>query len=158
MNSSQSGWQWALLTGLTLLMMGCADDVAQPGPGDPCDDSPECTTGLCHETCLDPASDDDSDGLTNEVEVALGTDPQSADTDGDGLSDGVEIGDDLEAPADEDGDGKIDALESDISDADGDCLSEQRDPDDTTTEEDMATLLDAGCCCAGSCADLGIAV
>ena len=35
----------------------------------------------------DPTADDDGDGLTNEEEAALGTDPSEADSDGDGMSD-----------------------------------------------------------------------
>lgn len=35
--------------------------------------------------------DTDGDGLTDDHEIALGTDPQRADTDGDGVSDGAEI-------------------------------------------------------------------
>lgn len=35
--------------------------------------------------------DSDGDGLTDEEELALGTDPMNPDTDGDGISDGVEV-------------------------------------------------------------------
>ena len=35
-----------------------------------------------------PAADDDDDGLTNEEESGLGTDPNNPDTDGDGIIDG----------------------------------------------------------------------
>jgi hypothetical protein len=35
--------------------------------------------------------DSDGDGLTDEEELALGTDPTNPDTDGDGISDGVEV-------------------------------------------------------------------
>jgi hypothetical protein len=38
-----------------------------------------------------PATDPDGDGLTNEEEEQLGTDPNDADTDNDGLSDGEEV-------------------------------------------------------------------
>ena len=37
------------------------------------------------------AADSDRDGLTDEEELALGTDPNNPDTDGDGFSDGVEV-------------------------------------------------------------------
>ncbi len=37
------------------------------------------------------SEDADSDGLTNDQELQLGTDPNKADTDGDGLSDGDEV-------------------------------------------------------------------
>ena len=36
-------------------------------------------------------ADDDGDGLTNEQEAALGTDPHNPDTDGDGIPDGWEV-------------------------------------------------------------------
>ncbi len=41
---------------------------------------------------LVPTDDDrDDDGLTNDEELALGTDPDNADTDGDGMPDGAEV-------------------------------------------------------------------
>ena len=40
---------------------------------------------------LDP--DDDNDGLDDDVELTLGTDPKNPDTDGDGVPDGQELGD-----------------------------------------------------------------
>jgi len=73
--------------------------------------------------------DSDADGLKDADEVTLGTDPHNADTDGDRVKDGVEVG--LTYPAlaaiDTDGDGAIDALESDRLDDDGDTLSNQQD-------------------------------
>jgi hypothetical protein len=42
---------------------------------------------------LDPAADEDEDGLTNGQELTLGTDPYKKDTDGDGVNDPVEIAD-----------------------------------------------------------------
>jgi type II secretory pathway pseudopilin PulG len=56
------------------------------------------------------SADSDKDGLTDAVELYVGTDPQKADTDGDGLSDGVEflrLGTDPTL-ADSDGDGITD--------------------------------------------------
>ena len=35
--------------------------------------------------------DDDNDGLSDQQELALGTDPLKADTDGDGINDGAEV-------------------------------------------------------------------
>ena len=61
-------------------------------------------------------SDQDGDGLVDEVEAELGTDPLDPDSDGVGLSDGVETN--YGEAIDTDGDGLIDALDSD-SDADG---------------------------------------
>ena len=45
------------------------------------------------KTALNPSSaqDSDGDGLPDDVETVLGTDPNRADTDGDGVSDGAEI-------------------------------------------------------------------
>lgn len=42
-------------------------------------------------TLYDPNGDDDGDGLTNQEETDLGTNPDVADTDSDGLSDGDEV-------------------------------------------------------------------
>lgn len=63
--------------------------------------------------------DTDGDGLPDELEVILGTDPTKADTDGDGLLDGTEVGPDATRPIDTDGDGVIDARDTDD---DGDTL------------------------------------
>ena len=40
---------------------------------------------------LSPDGDADGDGLTNVVEIAIGTDPLNPDTDGDGMPDGFEV-------------------------------------------------------------------
>ena len=73
-------------------------------------------------------TDDDGDGLLGGVESTLGTDPNNPDTDGDGINDGVEVGADVNNPLDEDGDGIIDALDSNILDTDGDGVNDQQDP------------------------------
>ncbi len=73
-------------------------------------------------------TDDDLDGLVTGQEVALGTDPNNPDTDGDGIEDGEEAGTDLNNPIDEDNDGIIDALDSNILDTDGDGVNDQQDP------------------------------
>nr|CAA6820753.1 MAG: Unknown protein [uncultured Thiotrichaceae bacterium] len=57
--------------------------------------------------------DSDFDGLSDEIERILGTDPQLMDTDGDGLSDGVEVGNEPATPIDSDHDRMIDALDID---------------------------------------------
>jgi len=73
-------------------------------------------------------TDDDLDGLVTGQEVVLGTDPNNSDTDGDGIEDGVEVGSDFNNPLDEDNDGIIDALDSNILDTDSDGVNDQQDP------------------------------
>lgn len=60
-----------------------------------------------------PNGDKDGDGLTNSLELSLGTNPNLADSDNDGVPDNLELGSDPSKPLDTDGDGKINALDSD---------------------------------------------
>ena len=90
------------------------------------DNSNPCIPSSSHAACL--ATDSDGDGLTNAQEDALGTGRNNPDTDGDGTPDGIELGVNIHAPADSDGDGVIDALESSATDTDGDGVSNQLDP------------------------------
>ncbi|TXH71900.1 MAG: IPTL-CTERM sorting domain-containing protein [Thiothrix sp.] len=78
------------------------------------------TEGTVTVTVTSPntGTDTDGDGLTDTQEAALGTDPSLVDTDLDGVPDKVEVGTDLSKPIDTDGDGKIDALDTD-DDGDG---------------------------------------
>lgn len=76
----------------------------------------------------DCETDVDGDGLLGGEEAVLGTHPNNPDTDGDGMDDGDEVGPDVANPLDEDGDGIIDALESNILDADNDGVNDQQDP------------------------------
>ncbi len=62
--------------------------------------------------------DDDNDGLTDQQEAAIHTNPLKWDSDGDKISDAVEVGGQPGTPLDTDGDGIIDALDTD-SDNDG---------------------------------------
>ena len=57
-----------------------AEVTAASNPLDPC--SPNLTSPTC---------DQDNDGLTNQQEAGIGTNPIIADTDGDGLNDGAEV-------------------------------------------------------------------
>jgi eukaryotic-like serine/threonine-protein kinase len=63
--------------------------------------------------------DDDTDGLSNQQEVQLGTDPKNPDTDGDGLSDGVEVNQYGTNPK--------------IQDTDGDTLSDGKEVNELKT-------------------------
>ncbi|PVZ66760.1 carboxypeptidase regulatory-like domain-containing protein [Pelagibaculum spongiae] len=75
--------------------------------------------------------DDDQDGLSNEQEIELGTDPAIADTDEDGLQDGVEVNEFNTNPllADTDGDGISDSIEVNLS-------LDPNDPADSQIDED----------------------
>jgi thiol-disulfide isomerase/thioredoxin len=72
---------------LSLSLLGAC--VAGSGD-DKCVESDTATS--CSEDGADEGSlDPDEDGLTNDEEEALGTDPDNADSDGDGYSDGAEV-------------------------------------------------------------------
>lgn len=75
--------------------------------------------------------DSDLDGLFDGPEALLGTDPNNPDSDGDGIGDLEEVGDDIMNPLDEDEDGIIDALDSNILDTDMDGVVDQLDPANT---------------------------
>lgn len=94
--------------------------------------------------------DVDADGLTNDEEADLGTDPEDADSDNDGLSDGDEVDlgtDPLVADSDgggtEDGD-EVDAgtnpldSDDDEADSDGDGLTDDDEEDTYGTDPDEA--------------------
>ena len=98
------------------VMIAACSDTAQEKEGSVDED-----TSSTEETLIDS----DSDGLSDEEEAVLGTDPNDADTDDDGLNDGEEaIGesDPLQADADEDGlnDGEEVTANTDPNNADTD--------------------------------------
>ena len=97
------------------------------------------TTNTAQAPCVDESSsvrisvsncdsDQDGDGLLGGEEAAAGTDPEDPDSDDDGIDDGIEVGPDPNNPTDTDGDGLIDALESNVVDTDGDGVVDQQDP------------------------------
>jgi len=57
--------------------------------------------------------DSDGDGLSDQYEETIGTEPYLADTDGDGINDGIEVGNDQSKPLNSDHDRYIDALDYD---------------------------------------------
>ncbi|MBJ7355906.1 hypothetical protein, partial [Nocardioides sp.] len=108
--------------------------------------------------CPADPTDSDDDGLTDEEEAEIGTDPQDPDTDNDGLSDGDEVNTHTTDPLDPDTDdgGVTDGAEVDhgtdplngaddlpgTGDADGDGLTDVEegelgtDPNDPDTDDD----------------------
>jgi len=139
-----------LWVALSLALSACPDDAKRP-IGGTCGSDSECAAGQCiANLCLEPEGDEDGDGLTNRLEGSLGTDPLNTDTDGDGIADGDEVGD-VNAPIDEDGDGKPDAIESTSSDADADCIADQSDTDEANPETNPANLGRVVCSKVGVC-------
>ncbi len=106
----------------------CAPDRAEPGAArttPATDPNANCSgaTPVCDTTrgvCVPRmgATDTDMDGIPDDVERRIGTDPTNPDTDGDGIPDGREVGPDLNNPRDTDMDGTIDPLDPD-DDGDG---------------------------------------
>jgi len=144
-----SAWHVAIAVAL---ISGCGADPKRTY-GQICDDDSQCETGTCYAgLCIDPDGDEDADGLINRIEVALGTNLLNADSDNDGIPDAEEVGVDLANPADSDGDGRLDALESNAYDSDFDCIADQFDPDDTVPETDPAVLATFICSKVGACA------
>ena len=155
------------ITGTFAVIACIATAACGGGPGAigaSCGADSQCESSFCYAAqCMDPEGDTDSDGLGNLQESELGTDPLASDSDGDGLADDVEIGADLDAPRDVDGDwergnGLHDANESAIADADGDCIADQFDPDNHDVETDLAVLAALACRNEGACAADGAVV
>lgn len=107
---------------------GDPPDTTTDGPPDTTTDGPP-DTGT-DGTTPDPDTpiDSDGDGVPDDVEAVLGTDPNNADSDGDGVDDGDE---------DTDGDGLTDFQEIEAGtdpqnpDTDGDGLNDKIDPEPT---------------------------
>lgn len=152
-----TAYSLALVSGLASLTVACAEDRRPIGAS--CGESSECAEGECLAGyCLDPNEDTDGDGLLNKIEAALGTDPTQRDTDGDGLDDGDEIGNDVQHALDADHDGHVDAIESNVVDADSDCIVNQLDPEDAVPETDPHTLASFVCKHVGVCVAEGASV
>ena len=79
-----------------------------------------------------PTGDLDGDGLTNEREEELGTDPRNPDTDGDGVNDGAEV---------EDGSDPLDP--GSFADADRDLVPDTIELADGSDPNDPASFVDS---------------
>ena len=128
----------------------CTLTGATTGECGKCTSNADCVGGHTGPTCDVPTGactdkDTDGDGLNDTVEKLLGTDPMKKDTDGDGIDDLVEVtprGGGPTEKVDSDGDGTIDALDTDsdndgitdanegVADLDMDGLANFRDADD----------------------------
>lgn len=84
-----------------------------------CDSVNACDVQVITVEVVDLAEDFDNDGIPAGVEIALGSDPNNADSDGDGIDDGIEIGLDHDNPTDTDSDGVPNVLDDDD---DGDSI------------------------------------
>ncbi len=95
----------------------------------------------------DAATDSDGDGLSDEDELTLGTDPLNPDSDGDGLSDGDEVaaGTDPLNP-DTDGDGILDGdevlLGTDPTTADAACAAASAEATIARRPADLIIMID----------------
>lgn len=126
-----------------------ADTFTGTDTSAPPDTSGGVDTSPAPDTQLPPGSDDDNDGISNEVEGAPSTDTdgdglpdfQDPDSDNDGVSDADESGG-LNPPVDSDGDGTPDFRDTDSDnngiddalespgDSDADAIPDRRDLDD----------------------------
>jgi hypothetical protein len=109
--------RWLVPTSVLLAAVACAPSTVDidngDGPPGPQDTGDPDDTGDTGEDTGTVDDDRDDDGLTNDEEDALGTDPDNADSDSDGLSDGdeVSLGTDPTSE-DTDGDGYSDGEET----------------------------------------------
>lgn len=143
--------RWPLCALAVVLSLAACGDKGGLPVGGTCGTSSECSSGLClQNTCVDPASDDDGDGLTNGLEGSLGSSASDVDTDGDGIDDPDELGPNSTV-IDTDGDDEPDITESAVKDADKDCIPDQFDARNDIPDTDLSPLIDVVCKRDGLC-------
>lgn len=113
------------------------EDANEDGDGNPATDPTDLDDDgipdyLDAEDQGGPTGDLDGDGLTNEREEEIGTDPTVADTDGDGVDDG-----------DEDAAGTDPLDNASFADADGDLVPDSVEAADGTDPNDATRFLDS---------------
>lgn len=168
-----------LTVAVSLFMQGCegCNTRSQRRFGSTCGSNSECAGGVCFrgvctksckadsacdggiciaEICQTLDDDYDGDGLTNGLELSIGTNPQKKDSDGDGISDKAEVGSSAN-PKDSNNDGTPDAIQSNTADTDGDCMVDAydlaaNDPNKTGLPS-VKKYCDTGVC-AGQLADV----
>jgi hypothetical protein len=148
----------AIISAFIATVTACSAEPRRP-VGSTCGDDAECESGLClFGQCLDPAGDEDLDGLVNALEGSLESNPLNRDTDADGVLDGDEL--DGASARDTDGDGFADILESRVDDADSDCLPDELDADDMAPANDLKSAALLLCGTTGVCREFpgGISV
>lgn len=125
-------------------------DTDGDGVIDGSDDMPKDQTGDTDtdgdglDDAIDP--DDDNDGLTDQEEFNLGTDPKNADSDQDGINDGQEVNQNTDPNnSDSDNDGLSDGAEKEIGtdplqqDTDGDGVIDGQDAFPLDAQENLDT-------------------
>ncbi len=149
--------QWLVALGMGLLLCcGCAEEGAPAGSQ--CTAATQCASNFCYANlCLEPAGDDDGDGVLNKHEHQAGAHPLLGDSDGDGKPDGLEWGKGS-AALDGDGDGKPDIVESALADRDDDCVPDERDAQDQSPLGDLQKLSELVCSHTGVCAKVGAVI
>ncbi|WP_209404936.1 gliding motility-associated C-terminal domain-containing protein [Pseudozobellia sp. WGM2] len=128
---------------LNIAIPACADtdgdnicDVDDPEPDNPCE------PGTDPDWQPQGTNDCDNDGLTNDEETALGTDPNDPDSDGDGIPDGQEVIDGTDPLDDCD---SVGGTPLPTSDCDGDGNPNGSDPNSlVATAVDDNTTADVG--------------
>lgn len=83
-------------------------------------------------------ADSDGDGLDDTYEESIGTDPNDVDSDNDGVNDGIEVANGTDPLDDQDPGAGIDT-----TDADGDGLIAEYDPDDNNVDTDGDGIKDS---------------